>query len=261
MAILSRAEAFLALTNTDPFTRLPITTAKAAGTALAAADERGEVRKHGNYDMAYRVTRYPEGYVVVITDLGRAPRPDVAYQGHASWEVRIAAGATGPNVPPADLAERLTQLVAEGMTHTEALAVTWPAAMDDMITEEAEDAERRALADQVGHVAEVTPEPGGGYRVRCPRGCPLGTSARQDDEAGAARRVELHKMTTTPIRPSNPAAKWYAAAVIGRDVEGGTETAEVDGYFMARPRRSWLAPRDGGWRVLEWSTRTVGGPR
>jgi hypothetical protein len=81
MRTLSRTEAILALTNTDAFTRLPVTTYTAAASAVAAAEARGVCSKHGNFDMAYTVRRVPGGYEAEITDLGRAPRRDVAYPG------------------------------------------------------------------------------------------------------------------------------------------------------------------------------------
>lgn len=46
------------------------------------------------------------------------------------------------------------------------------------------------------HVADYGHE-GAGYLVVCPEGCNLGTSAHQPDEAGALRRVHLHKIATT----------------------------------------------------------------
>ena len=46
------------------------------------------------------------------------------------------------------------------------------------------------------HAATYAPEDGGGYLVTCPEGCSLGTSEHQPDEAGALRRVHLHKIAT-----------------------------------------------------------------
>lgn len=48
------------------------------------------------------------------------------------------------------------------------------------------------------HTATYAPD-GDGYLVSCPEGCKLGTSARQPDEAGARKRVELHQMMTRPL--------------------------------------------------------------
>lgn len=53
-------------------------------------------------------------------------------------------------------------------------------------------------------------------------------------------------------------ADWYASAVIGRDVDGGTETSEVDGYFRGeKPQRRHLNVPEG-WKVLEFSARRTG---
>jgi hypothetical protein len=46
------------------------------------------------------------------------------------------------------------------------------------------------------HIVTYAPADGGGYLVTCSDGCRLGTSARQPDEEGAQRRVELHRMAT-----------------------------------------------------------------
>jgi hypothetical protein len=56
------------------------------------------------------------------------------------------------------------------------------------------------------------------------------------------------------VRSSPREADWYASAVIGRDVDGGTETEEMDGYFRgARPKRSDLGV-PVGWKILAFNT-------
>ena len=57
------------------------------------------------------------------------------------------------------------------------------------------------VAEPAGHAATYAPDPAGGLTVTCPHGCGLGTSAHQDDELGAQRRVELHRLSTVPLRP------------------------------------------------------------
>ncbi len=68
---------------------------------------------------------------------------------------------------------------------------------------------------------------------------------------------ETNVTTATRAHPCPPhLADWYAHAVIGRNVPGGTETSEIDGYFTgARPRRTDLGPLDDGWRILEFATQ------
>lgn len=67
----------------------------------------------------------------------------------------------------------------------------------------------------------------------------------------------------SPARSCSPhLADWYAHAVIGRNVPGGTETSEVDDYFAgARPRRAALGPLDDGWYILEFTSRRITRPR
>lgn len=50
------------------------------------------------------------------------------------------------------------------------------------------------------HVATYAAD-GDGYLVTCPEGCKLGTSEHQLTEAGALRRIELHKISTTRLLP------------------------------------------------------------
>jgi hypothetical protein len=53
-------------------------------------------------------------------------------------------------------------------------------------------------------------------------------------------------------------ADWYAHAVIGRNVPGGTETSYIDEYFAgARPRRADLGPLHGGWRILKFTSTRI----
>lgn len=57
-------------------------------------------------------------------------------------------------------------------------------------------------------------------------------------------------------RVSPREADWYAHAVIGRDVDDGTETSEVDGYFAgAKPARGVFLPLPDGWKIIEFSAR------
>jgi hypothetical protein len=61
-----------------------------------------------------------------------------------------------------------------------------------------------------------------------------------------------------PLRVASPGqARWYALAVIGRDVDGGTETNEVSNYYenQRRPQRADF--RQPGWQVLEFTVRAV----
>src|SRR5579872_5777989 len=64
-------------------------------------------------------------------------------------------------------------------------------------------------------------------------------------------------------RPCPPhLVDWYAHTVIGRNVPGGTETSEVDGYFAdGRPRRADLGLLGEGWRILAFTSRRVAHPR
>jgi hypothetical protein len=58
-----------------------------------------------------------------------------------------------------------------------------------------------------------------------------------------------------PVAPSQ--ARWYVFAVIGRDIDGGTETSEISNYYGSdrRPTRADIRPE--GWQVLEFTTRAV----
>lgn len=55
--------------------------------------------------------------------------------------------------------------------------------------------------NRTAHTATYAPDDGGGYRVTCPAGCNLGDSARQPDQAGAERRIAMHKLATAPLTP------------------------------------------------------------
>ena len=57
---------------------------------------------------------------------------------------------------------------------------------------------RERTPDRAAHEATWAPE-GDGYLVTCPHGCKLGTSAHQDTEDGARRRVEMHSLATAPL--------------------------------------------------------------
>jgi len=46
-------------------------------------------------------------------------------------------------------------------------------------------------------------------------------------------------------------ARWYGFVVIGRDVDGGTETDHVDAYSAAEDRPDTLLLVPDGWEALE----------
>jgi hypothetical protein len=48
------------------------------------------------------------------------------------------------------------------------------------------------------HIAKITPLQDG-FKVTCPEGCNLGTSAWQDTQQDAERRAELHSVATAPL--------------------------------------------------------------
>lgn len=54
----------------------------------------------------------------------------------------------------------------------------------------------RWVARQGPHIAVGTPQPDGLWRVTCPHGCLLGTSALTTDQLAASRRVDLHRLAT-----------------------------------------------------------------
>jgi len=45
----------------------------------------------------------------------------------------------------------------------------------------------------------VAESSGSGFLVTCPLGCNLGTSAHAPDPELAAQRIELHRLSTTPL--------------------------------------------------------------
>lgn len=57
------------------------------------------------------------------------------------------------------------------------------------------------------HTATYAPDDEGGFLVTCPRGCKLGATARQPDEAGADRRARLHHLATAPL--TAPVPPWH----------------------------------------------------
>lgn len=70
---------------------------------------------------------------------------------------------------------------------------------------------------------------------------------------------QKHPEATARAQPCPPhLADWYARAVIGRNIPGGTETSEVDGYFTGRrPRRTDFGPLYGGWRILKFTSTRI----
>lgn len=60
-----------------------------------------------------------------------------------------------------------------------------------------------------------------------------------------------------PRRTTPRQAAWYAQVVLGRDIDGGTETAEADGYFSVRPERADFGPLEDGWKILEFTRKEI----
>lgn len=52
----------------------------------------------------------------------------------------------------------------------------------------------RVCHEAAAHLISCTPQDDGSYLVTCSRGCNLGNSASQPDEAGAQRRADLHHL-------------------------------------------------------------------
>lgn len=116
-------------------------------------------------------------------------RPDPARMALRAALAGTTRLAQANGVPPAAIAADLLTL-ADTITG-------WadPAELDAAARDAAEE---RAPAD--GHLATITtPDADGWYLVTCPHGCALGDSAHVRTELAARRRVQLHKVTTTPL--------------------------------------------------------------
>lgn len=64
-------------------------------------------------------------------------------------------------------------------------------------------------------------------------------------------------MSTERTTPQQ--ADWHAEAIIGREIDGGTETNVVDAYFTGdKPGWADLFTPADGWHIIEFRARRAG---